>query len=91
MELISDRKRAERLARVIMDNLGLYEEGLVKSGINSDNIFDLMHDHIEESRREFNSRVIPELAATNIFDLALCDVLIKRAYKHRTPECSAKP
>lgn len=91
MELISDRKRAERLARVIMDNLGLYEEGLVKSGINSDNIFDLMHDHIEESRREFNSRVISELAATNIFDLALCDVLIKRAYKHRTPEFSAKP
>jgi hypothetical protein len=80
MELISDEKRANRLARVMMDNIEQYYPELVEKGINEHNIFDLVHDHIEESRIEFNKRVTPEVAATKIFDYAIVDVLIKRAW-----------
>lgn len=86
MELISDEIRANRLARVMMDNIGLYQEDLVKNGINADNIFDLLADHIEEARVEFAKRVTPEIAATKMFDTAIVDVLIMRAYKHRKPK-----
>lgn len=84
MNLISDEIKANRLARVMMDNIGLYEESLVKTGINADNIFDLLHDHIEEARMEYNKRVTPEIAESKLFDTAVVDVLIKRAYKHKT-------
>lgn len=88
MERISDTEKAKRFARVVMDNIGLYEEKVVKQAINSRDFFDLMQSHIEEARAEFNGRVTEEIAASNIFDLALVDVLVKRAYKHRTPEDS---
>ncbi len=88
MERISDVEKATRFARVVMDNIGLYEEKTVKQAINSGDFFDLMQSHIDEARGEFNSRVSEEIASSNVFDLALCDVLVKRAYKHRTPEDS---
>jgi len=84
MERISDVEKAKRFARVVMDNIGLYEDKMVKQAINSDDFFELMQSHIEEARGEFNNRVTEEIAATNIFDLAMVDVLVKRAYKHRT-------
>ena len=86
MEIISDETRANRLARVMMDNIGLYQEELVKSGINADNIFDLLADHIEEARMEFAKRVTPEIAASKMFDSAIVDVLIMRAYRHKKPK-----
>lgn len=86
MELITDETRTKRLARVMMDNLGQYEEKLVKQGINEGTIFDLLDAHIEEAREEFNKRVAPVIAASKIFDYAIVDVLIKRAYKHKEPE-----
>jgi hypothetical protein len=83
MELIHDEIKARRLARVMMDNVEQYNPELVKRGIEEDNIFELLHDQIEEARNEFNLRVIPELAASNLFDYAIIDVLVKRAYKHK--------
>lgn len=82
MELIHDEVKARRLARVMMDNVEQYNPALVKKGIEEGTIFELLHDQIEEARSEFNARVIPELAATSLFDYAIVDVLIKRAYKH---------
>lgn len=85
MELISDKTRANRLARVIADNIEQYNPALVKKGILEETIFDLLHDQIEEGRNEFNSRVVQEFAESKMFDYALVDVLIKRAYKHNSP------
>jgi hypothetical protein len=70
----------------MMDNIGLYQEELVKNGINADNIFDLLAGHIEEARMEFAKRVTPELAASKMFDSAIVDVLIMRAYRHKKPK-----
>ena len=83
MDILNDPVKAARLARVMMDNIGLYQEQEVKSGINADNIFDVLKEHIEEARLEFNKRVTPEIAASKAFDTAIVDVLIKRAYKHK--------
>ena len=83
MELISDEVRAKRAARVYMDDIGQYYPKLVEQGITEHNIFELIHEHIEESREDFNKRVIPEFAASKIFDYAIVDVLIKRAYKYK--------
>ena len=83
MELMHDEVKARRLARVMMDNVEQYNPELVKRGIEEGTIFELLHDQIEEARTEFNMRVTPELAASKLFDYALVDVLVKRAYKHR--------
>ena len=81
MELIHDEVKARRLARVMMDNVEQYNPVLVKKGIEEGTIFELLHDQIEEARTEFNARVAPEFAASNLFDYAIVDVLIKRAGK----------
>ena len=83
MQLIHDEVKANRLARVMMDNVEQYNPELVKKGIEEGTIFELLHDQIEEARSEFNMRVVPELASSKLFDYAIVDVLIKRAYKHR--------
>jgi hypothetical protein len=83
MSLIDDEVKAARLARVFMNDIGAYFPELVEKGIKEDNIFDLLHDQIEEARIEFNKRVIPEFAASKMMDIAVVDVLIKRAYKYK--------
>lgn len=79
MELISDEKKALRLARVIMDNLFIYDEALVKRGIEQDNILEVLSEKLQESKDEYANRVCPELVATDIFDISFVDVLIKRS------------
>ncbi|MDK9716866.1 MAG: hypothetical protein OEL57_03040 [Trichlorobacter sp.] len=83
MQLIQDEVKARRLARVMMDNVEQYNPALVKMGIEEGTIFELLHDQIEEARVEFNMWVIPELTTSRLFDYAIVDVLVKRAYKHR--------
>jgi hypothetical protein len=61
--------------------VALYNREKVETGIKNDNIFELLYDEIEEGRQHFISRVNPQLAASNIFDIAIVDVLIKRAGK----------
>ena len=86
MELITDEAKATRAARVYMDDIGQYYPKLVEQGIKEHNIFDLVHEHIEEARVDFNKRVSPEIAASKIFDYAIVDVLIKRAYRYKPKE-----
>lgn len=44
-------------------------------------LFDLLADELEEGRQHFISRVAPGIASSNIYDMAIVDVLIKRAGK----------
>jgi hypothetical protein len=66
-----------------MDNVEQYNPALVKKGIEEGTIFELLHDQIEEARNEFNMRVGQEFVESKLFDYAIVDVLIKRAYKHK--------
>lgn len=81
MSLIENPDQAKRLARAIISDVALYNREKVETGIKNDNIFDLLHEEIEEGRQHFTSRVNPLLASSNIFDIAIVDVLIKRAGK----------
>lgn len=83
MALIHDEVKARRLARVMMDNVEQYNPALVKKGIEEGSIFELLHEQIEEARTEFNARVAAEFVNSKLFDYAIVDVLIKRAYKHQ--------
>jgi hypothetical protein len=81
MSLIENRDQARRLARAIVSDVALYNRDKVERGIKEDNIFELLHDQLAEGREHFESRVTRELAESNIFDIAVVDVLIKRAGK----------
>jgi hypothetical protein len=81
MSLIDNPEQARRLARAIISDVAIYNREKVEQGIKNDNIFDLLLDELDEGRQHFNSRVTPELAQSNIFEIAVVDVLIKRAGK----------
>lgn len=81
MSLIENPDQARRLARAILSDIALYNQEKVVEGIRSDSIFELLVDELEEGRQHFASRVTPELATSRIYDIAVVDVLIKRAGK----------
>jgi hypothetical protein len=81
MNLIDNLDHAKRLARTIISDVALYNTEKVESGIKNDNIFDLLQEELEEGRQHFFSRVAPELKPEAIYDIAVVDVLIKRAGK----------
>lgn len=81
MTIVDTAEHARRLARAIISDIAIYNRGKVEQGIRDDSIFDLLKDDLEEGRHHFAGRVTPELAASNIYDLAIVDVLIKRAGK----------
>lgn len=54
-----------------------------KQEILEDNNFDLLKDNIEESCMEFEKWILPDLDHTKLFNSALVNVLIKRAYKYK--------
>jgi len=81
MDLINNAEQAKRLARAIVSDVAVYNREKVEEGIKNDNIFDLLSEEIDEGRQHFISRVSPELASSGIFEIAVVDVLIKRAGK----------
>jgi len=81
MNMIDNPDQAKRLARAIISDVAIYNRDKVESGIKNDNIFDTLQEQLEEGRQHFFSRVSPELKRDNIYDIALVDVLIKRAGK----------
>jgi len=81
MNMIDNLEQARRLARAVVSDVAIYNQEKVETGIKQDNIFDVLHEQLEEGRQHFLSRVAPELEPDKIYDLALVDVLIKRAGK----------
>jgi len=81
MNVIDNPDQAKRLARAIISDVAIYNREKVEEGIRNDNIFEILTDELDEGRQHFNSRVAPAIAASNLFDVAVVDVLIKRAGK----------
>jgi spore germination protein GerM len=81
MSLIDNPENARRLARAIVSDVALYNREKVEEGIRNDSIFEVLADELEEGRQHFMSRVVPELVAANIYEIAIVDVLIKRSGK----------
>ena len=81
MNLIDNPDQARRLARAIVSDVAIYNREKVEEGIRNDSIFEVLSDQLDEGREHFKSRVSPDLASSNIYELAVVDVLIKRAGK----------
>ena len=79
MELIQNIDQARRVARAVVSDVALYNKAKVEEGIRHDDVFERLRDELEEGRQHFLSRVSPDLAPEHIYELALVDVLIKRA------------
>ena len=74
---IEKPERARQLARAIASDLSLYNEEKIVTGIQEDSLFDVLDEEIQEGRELFMSRVSDEIAALNIYDRAIVDVLVK--------------
>ncbi|MBL0224347.1 MAG: hypothetical protein IPQ16_01830 [Geobacteraceae bacterium] len=81
MSTIDNPELAKRLARAILSDVAMYNPDKVENGIKNDNIFDVLKEELEEGRQHFYSRVSPDLDLDLIYDIAVVDVLIKRAGK----------
>jgi spore germination protein GerM len=81
MNLIENPDQARRLARAILSDVALYNKEKLEEGIKNDTLFDALKDELEEGRQHFVSRVASHLASSNIYDIAVVDVLVKRAGK----------
>jgi hypothetical protein len=76
--LIDKPERARQFARAIASDLAMYNEAKLVQGIQNDTLFESMKEEIEEGRQHFRSRVTSEIAATNLFERALVDILLKQ-------------
>jgi hypothetical protein len=80
MNHIDNPEQARRLARAILSDVAIYNREKVEAGIKNDNLFEVLNDELEEGRQHYHSRVAPG-TFDHLFDLAIVDVLIKRAGK----------
>jgi hypothetical protein len=81
MNVIDNPDLAMRLARAILSDVAIYNKEKVENGIKNDTIFEILHAEIEEGRQHFLSRVSADLNPDQVYNLAVVDVLIKRAGK----------
>ena len=81
MNVIENPDQAKRLARAILSDVAIYNREKLEEGIKNDTVFEILKDELEEGRQHFASRVASPLALSNIYDIAVVDVLIKRAGK----------
>ena len=77
MALIDKPERARQLGEPFrLTSPSLYEKEIIE-GIENDTLFNVMHDHIEEGRTLFKSRVTPDIYELGLFDRAIVDVMLK--------------
>ncbi len=81
MNMIDNPDQAKRLARAILSDVAMYNKDKVENGIKNDNIFDALKEELEEGRQHFLSRVSLDVNPELIYEIAVVDVLIKRAGK----------
>lgn len=77
MELITDKWRARRVARVLVSDLVAYAGDDVRMGLEKDDLFDRLGSEIARARVFYDQRIDRSLAEKDrIFNFALVDVLV---------------
>ncbi len=62
-----EHEDARRLARIIVSDIVLYNKKKVEEGIRSNTFYELLKEEIEEGRKHYNSRVLPEVQKVRDF------------------------
>ncbi len=76
-----DHKKAQRLARLIVSDIALYNKSLVEAGVRNGTFFKVLDDDIREGRALYERRVAEEIRnCTSYLDDAFAD-LIRRKEK----------
>lgn len=71
-------ERAQRLARLIVEEIILYNKAKIRQGIENDNLFELLERDIAAARRYYEDNVSPDLSPdSNYFNHALVDLLVR--------------
>lgn len=82
MRMIKNTDEARRLARTILSDIVLYNQAKVKEGIEKDSLFDVLTEELAEGKKYYETMVDEEIRrATNYFNEAVVDVLIKQGGK----------
>ena len=56
-----DLEKAQRLARIIVSDIALYNQEKVEAGVRDGNFYDVLHDEIAEGKRLYESRVSQDI------------------------------
>lgn len=59
--LSTEHEKAKRLARIVVSDIALYNQDLVKEGIQKGNFYELLKRDIEEAYKLFKERVPAEV------------------------------
>ncbi len=71
-KLPPEHEKAKRFARIIISDIALYNQKAVENGIRNNKFYEILKAEIEEGRKLYKERVLPEiLAATNYFNETL--------------------
>lgn len=82
MRMIKNADEARRLARTILSDILLYNQQKVKEGIEKDTLFEVLADELAEGKKYYESMVDEDVRqATNFFNEAVADVLLKQGGK----------
>jgi CheY-like chemotaxis protein len=73
-----EREKARRLARIIVSDIALYNEGLIELGLRKGGLVDLLRDHLEEGYRLFRSRVRESIAEEADYVREALDAFVER-------------
>jgi len=77
-QVAGPEERAERLARLIVEEIILYNKEKIRAGITNDTLFDLLAKDITAGRRYYEDNVSPGVSPqSNYFDQFLVDILVK--------------
>ena len=68
---------ARRLARIAASDISLYNEKEILSGLENDDLFDVLAHQLNKDRGEYLARVPKEFASRNFYDRAIVDVLVR--------------
>ena len=80
--MVTNRKdpheRAQRLARIIVNEIVLYHKDRILEAIKNDALFDVLERELAEGRKYSERKLGPAVVAqTDYFDRAAVDILVK--------------
>ncbi len=76
--LYDNADRALRYAKTIASDMVEYNKDALLKSLKEDNVWEALEEQVQQGREEFNARVTPEIAAMNIYERALVEVLLHR-------------
>ena len=80
--LSAEHKKAQRLARLIVSDIALYNPSLINEGVRDGNLFDLLADDVREANALFRRRVPEDVRnCSSYLDDAFSDLIARKRYE----------